>query len=233
MKKHFGRIVIVGGGFAGVKLALSLAKHRHFDVCLISDTDFFEYHAALYRSATGGSPKEVKIPLGEIFASYLAVKVVKDKIVEIDYSDKKIIGRSGHKYYFDKLVMAPGQVACFYGIAGMEESAFALDSIGNADKLRKHLERLVQSKSEENKLEFVVIGGGATGVELASELQFYLQDLASGSKAKGHIIQVDLIEAAPRLLGLLSPKASKFAQWRLEELGVNLRQDTGQSDRGR
>ena len=226
MKKQFGRIVIVGGGFAGVKLALSLAEHKHFEVCLISDTDYFEYHAALYRSATGGSPREVKIPLEDIFSKHSTVNVVKDKIIEIDYADKKVIGKSRRKYYFDKLVMAPGLVPCYFGIEGVEENAFSLDSIHSADRLRKHLGQLVKNKGQEKEIEFVVVGGGATGVELAAELPFYLKDLSSKKTTKKCQIKIDLIEASPRLLGLLSPKASKFAQWRLEELGVNLRLKT-------
>ena len=94
-------IIIVGGGFGGVRAALNLANRRGVHVKLISDKTYFEYHAALYRSATGRSPLEVAIPLVEFFEYAKNVEVLKDEIVGIDPEEQKIAGKADTKEELD------------------------------------------------------------------------------------------------------------------------------------
>src|SRR6266542_4192840 len=102
-------IVIVGGGFGGIKAALELAKYPSDDIkcTLISDKTHFEYHAALYRAVTGRSPLEVCIPLSEIMAGN-DITVIEDKICAVDCTKKIVTGESGSRFPYTHLVLALG-----------------------------------------------------------------------------------------------------------------------------
>src|SRR5438105_10794492 len=106
------RVVIVGGGFAGVKAARVLAADNRFAVTLISSRPDFEYHAALYRSATGHSPLEVAIPLAEILQR-TKVKICHDSLTKIDAKAKTVTGQNGTVYPYDKLILALGTVTAY------------------------------------------------------------------------------------------------------------------------
>ena len=105
------RIVIVGGGFAGVKAALELSKKNisGLKIVLISDRKNFEYHGALYRLATGGTPMEVCFPIREIIDTK-KVEFVIDKITTIDSKLKQIEGKSGSCYKYDTLILGMGLI---------------------------------------------------------------------------------------------------------------------------
>lgn len=219
MKK---KIVIVGSGFGGVKTALSLAGREEFDVTLVSTKLNFEYHAALYRSATGWSPREVMLPLRDIFYGDSHINLIQAKITEVNPKKKVIKSDLGDEYKYDSLVLALGQVANYYGIEGLDENSFSMDTVTNTIALREHLRKVVIEGSHNDDYRFVVVGGGATGVELSSELQIFIRELCREHRKPLKKINVTLIEGGPRLLSLLSPKVSKHTEWRLKELGVKV-----------
>ncbi len=220
MKKK--RVVIVGSGFGGLKAALDLSDMEEFDVTLISTQLNFEYHAALYRSATGWSPREVLIPLRDIFYGKHHIELIQDKIVSIDPKHRIIRGDIGDDYKYDHLILAVGQVANYYGIEGLDESSYSMDTVANTIKLREHLRKVVVNGKNKEDSKFIVVGGGATGVELASELQIFIEELCREHRKPVKKIDVVIVEGSTRLLSLLAPKVSKQAQWRLEELGVEV-----------
>ncbi len=211
------RVVIVGGGFGGVRAALSLANKRGVDVKLISNQGYFEYHAALYRSATGRSPLEVAIPLSDFFAYAKNVEVLEDTITDISKNDQKIIGKTGSRYEYDELILALGNITEFYGIKGLKEYAYGVKTIHEALKLKRHLhEQLLNSESDRN---YIVIGAGATGVELSAELSAYLKKIRHKHKVN-RTFKVDLIEASPRVLAAMPEDFSAGVERRLKKLGV-------------
>jgi len=211
------KIVIVGGGFGGVRTALVLANKRGIEVKLISDQSYFEYHAALYRSATGRSPLEVAIPLEEFFSFAKNVEVIEDKIIDIDDVNQRVIGESASKYSYDSLVLATGNVTEYFNVTGLREFAFGVKTIQEALKLKRHLhDQLLNSESERN---YVVIGAGATGVELSAELTAYLKKIRHKHKIK-HAFTVDLVEAGPRVLASMPKEFSRKVERRLKKLGV-------------
>jgi len=223
------RIIIVGGGFGGIHTALDLAKRRlpNVKIVLISDKPHFEYHAALYRVVTGRSPLEVCIPLQEIFAGK-DIEVLQDTITEVNLKAKTLKGSSGSNYSFDFLILALGSETVYFNIPGLKELSFGFKSIREALRLKRHLHELFnisQETSLEKKVQtahIIVVGGGASGVELAGEIAVYTKKLAKNHKLDPSLITIDLIEAAPCLLPALPEDISKKVEHRLRHLGVNI-----------
>ncbi|HSX48442.1 MAG TPA: FAD-dependent oxidoreductase [Candidatus Nanoarchaeia archaeon] len=213
------KVLIVGGGFGGVKAALELSSDSRFDVTLISDKKNFEYHAALYRSATGRSPLEVVIPLDEIFASRPNIEVVQDKVVELDIKAKQVTSADGCEYHYDALILAMGVVTEYYGIHGLPEFSYGIKSINEALELKRHLhDELTEHELDSH---FVIIGGGPTGVELSGDLVHYLKKIEKAHKVTKKF-QVNLVEAAPRLLPVLPEDLSNRVEQHLAKLGVKV-----------
>jgi NADH:ubiquinone reductase (H+-translocating) len=140
------RVVIVGGGFGGVACALALAKQKNplVKITLISDTPHFEYHGALYRLVTGGSPFEVCIPLWQIFEG-LDVEICQDKILSIDTQKKIALGESEANYSYDYVVIGVGCKTCYYNTPGLEKYSFSMKSITEALVLKRHLHSIYDS----------------------------------------------------------------------------------------
>lgn len=217
------KIVIVGGGFAGVRAAQALAQRAQNQIVLVSERSYFEYHAALYRSATGRSPLEVAIPLTAILGTSGSVEIVADKITQIDAAAKTVTGASGSHYGYDRLILALGSVTQYFGIRGLAEHAHGVKSADEALALRRHLhEDLIKPRPEHN---YVVVGAGPTGVELAAEMTQYIRQVRDrhGIATK---YQVSLIEAAPRILPSLPERLARRIHDRLNGLGVKIHTNT-------
>src|SRR5665213_4069454 len=116
------KIIIIGGGFGGIKTALELEKNKSFQVVLISDRDEFRYYPTLYHAATGGKLAESAISMSEIFKDK-NVEIVRDEILKLD-RDNKIISGKKDRYSYDKLVLALGVVTNFFGIKGLSDYAY-------------------------------------------------------------------------------------------------------------
>jgi NADH dehydrogenase len=231
MENSVTNILIIGGGFAGVRTALGLAcssEAKSMKIRILSDKPHFEYQPAMYRLATGSSPHEVCIPLNEIFSGK-DVDMVLDTAVSLDQEKKMVVGASGTEYHYDKLVLALGAETNYFGIPGLKEHTYGLKSIKQALELRKGIDdTLKQCKSETERSEmvcdahFIVIGGGATGVELAGELVPYAKERAKAFEVDPNLVTVDLIEAAPRLLPLMPEWLSYRVEKHLRHIGVNI-----------
>ena len=225
---HKHKVLIVGGGFGGVKAAQILGRDPKFSVQMIDPKSFMEYHAAVYRLATGRSPGEVCVPYSALLKG-TSVEHCRATIVDIDQSKKRVTDSSGGVYSYDTLILATGCEAAFFGIVGIEEHAFGIDGVQNALKLKRHIHdafehaKNASDKSEQVKaLHIVVVGGGASGVELAGEFASYTKALARQHGVDPSLVTVDLIEAMPRVLPGLPESLSKAAEGRLRSLGVNM-----------
>ncbi len=223
-KKEQIHVVVVGGGFGGVKTALELANKRNVLVTLISQGMNFEYHGALYRTATGRSPMEVVIPLREIFRKARNVSVVLDSVTKIDPGMKRLESEMGSIYSYDKVVFAMGNITNYFGIEGMEQNTVAMTTVSNTMVLRHKLIALLRSKKETVRI--AVIGGGASGVELVAELPYFAELVAKKDKRPLKRLELTLIEGSGRVLPLLNEKASAIAQKHLTKQGVALRLNT-------
>ncbi len=222
-------ILIVGGGFGGVQAALSLARKKIPDtqIRFIDPKTYFEYHAALYRFATGSSPMEACIPYKDIFENN-GVEILQDTACTIDLSKKIVTGASGSHYRFDTLILALGSVGATFGIEGVSKYSYGMTSATEALRLKMHILESFQTatiadvENRKTLMHIVVVGGGPTGVELAGELAFYARTLALEHGLDPTLVCIDLVESADKILGNLPERASRIAEERLRTLGVSV-----------
>ncbi|MBI4250381.1 FAD-dependent oxidoreductase [Candidatus Uhrbacteria bacterium] len=231
MAKNPSRIVIVGGGFGGVSCALALASRcsPNLAITLISDKPHLEYTAALYRVVAGRSPLEVCIPLRDIIGD-LPIECVRDTAASIDPAKRTIQCTSGSAYSYDYAVLGLGSKIAYFGIPGMQEYSFNLKSISAAIRLQRHLHEMFEQTAARNddrdddarRMRMVIVGAGASGVELAGELASYLRILSEKHHVSKDFVDVDLIEASPRILPPFPATVARRVEQRLKELGVNI-----------
>jgi NADH:ubiquinone reductase (H+-translocating) len=222
------RVVIVGGGFGGVTAAKALKQSglRDIDITVISDKPHLEYYGVLYRLIRGESPDEACLPLRVVLGK--GIRRVIDTVEKVDAAKKMVQGKHG-SYIYDTLILAPGSVAAYFGIAGMEEQSITMKSAEEAVAIRRRVIRQVTAMvkavgAERRRLgSFVVIGGGPTGIEAAGEILPLACKTAHrlGSCCCG--ISVTLLEGADRLLPTGEQTASQKILDRLRQLGVHVR----------
>lgn len=220
MTQHKHNVTIVGGGFAGVKAAIELGKNDNVRVQLISDYTDFQYYPALYGAATGKHHLESWVPLADIFEDD-PVEVILDKVIAIDHDNQQLSGESGREYAYDTVILALGSVTTYFGIEGLEAYSFGIKSEQDIERLKRHIYDQLQQPKGMDK-DYVIIGAGPTGVELAAAMSSYLQRLCDKHRIKNHPIRVHLVEAAPRVLPRMSERASKRVKKRLHKLGVKV-----------
>lgn len=224
MAKKKYSVVIVGGGFGGVKTAIELADHGGFDVTLISSIPDFRVYPTLYQTATGGSKKISTIPLGEIFAEK-NVRLIIDTAEEIDRSNHKLKLKSKQSVPYTALVLGLGVKTNYFGIQGLEEYSYGIKSLDEAEELKAKLHEELKVPRPAG-LHYVVIGGGPTGVELAGALPGYIKQISRFHDLPDRKIHVDLIEAAPRLLPRLPKDVSRSVTKNLRKQGVKIYTNT-------
>jgi NADH dehydrogenase len=216
--KH--KALIVGGGFGGVKTALELESDPRLHVTLLSDHGDFRYYPSLYRTATGASRNASSIPLSEIFAE-TDVEVLIDSAKSIDHENRKLKTKSGREIDYDVIVLALGMVTNYFGIPGLSKLSYGIKTIEEAEELKKHLHKHITKKKHPD-LNYVIVGGGPTGVELAGVLGEYIELICRSHNISKRTIHVDLIEASPRLLPTMPKAVSRRIAKQLRKRGVRL-----------
>lgn len=213
------KVVIVGSGFAGVKAALQLAKDDKVKVTLVTERDHFLFYPALYATATGRSRRQSILPLQEIFKN-TSVKIVIDKVVGID-SSRHLVIASDLQIPFDRLVLAMGVVTTYFGIEGLDQYSYSIKSAKEIERFKKHLHSELVSDRHMDK-NYMIVGGGPTGVELAAALAYYLKRIADKHKVKHSKIRLSIVEAEKRILPRLSEEASALVTKQLKNLGITI-----------
>jgi NADH dehydrogenase len=226
------KVIIVGGGFAGIQTAQRLAKQTKesdLEIVLVSDRDHFEYYPALhtYLSVDGPVPY-TSTSLVTIFGT-TRVTVVIEKVTECDLSSKTIILESGKTMSADYLVLALGSQSTFFNIQGLPDMSFPFQNIENAKNLRTHMETMFEKHCNNNDvadcvvgLHFVVVGAGPNGVDLAGELATLTKYLCKKHALVESLVTIDLIEGASSILSMMTPQVQEIATKRLRKLGVNV-----------
>lgn len=215
------QITIVGGGFGGVKAALELSKDAHARITLITDKTDFQYYPGLYGTATGKSHLQSWVPLGEIFSGRDNIHVIIDSVIAVNKKTKTLTGSSGTRYEYHTLILAIGAVTTYFGIKGIDQYAYGIKSEAEIKRLKRHLFDEF-SQPEGADANFLVVGAGPTGIELASSLGAYLKRLQKHYNQPQPHVKISIIEAGPRVLPRMSNAVSKAVHARLKKLGVNV-----------
>lgn len=224
MQEH--RVVIIGGGFGGIRAALDLSKNKQCKVTLVSVNENFEYYPGLHKLLGVHEYAVASVPLKTIFEGK-AVELLYDKVTSVDTATKTVVTEK-QTLQADSIIIAVGSQTEYFGIAGLKEMAFGFKSVAEATRLRAHIETMFQKHAHTDKAEsviglhVVVVGAGPNGVDLSGELAVFAKYLAKKYAVTESLVTIDLIEAAPRILAMLPEKVSKRVDKRLRDLGVNV-----------
>lgn len=226
----YPRIVIIGGGFGGISLAKKLTK-KEVQVVLLDKNNYHTFQPLLYQVSTGGlEPDSIAYPLRKVLIGYDNFYFRLAEVIEINPAKKTVSTNIGELNY-DYLVVATGAETNFFGNTDIEKNAMAMKSIPQSLNLRSLiLENFEQALLTDNYHErdalmnFVIVGGGPTGVELAGALA----EIKKGILPKDYPdldtrrAQINIIQSGDKLLDGFSNEASKKAEDFLEELGVQV-----------
>jgi NADH:ubiquinone reductase (H+-translocating) len=217
-------IVIAGGGFAGVRLARKLRKSRNIEVTLINDGDNFRYSPALYRAATGFKMGIARIPLEWMLIDSGNIDIVNGRVQKIDPKTKRFKLTDGRTISYDYAVCVLGSVTTYFNIDGIADHSFGVKSPAEIMELKKHIHDSIANNKQQR--DYVVIGAGPTGVEVASMLGAYVKKVMKRHRVKNRHISVYLVEASGRILPQMAIRASNVAARKLRKLGVQILVDT-------
>jgi NADH:ubiquinone reductase (H+-translocating) len=225
------KIVIIGGGFGGLNAAKYLAKNNNAEIILIDRTNHHLFQPLLYQVATSAlSPGDIAAPIRGIFAKQKNLSVIMEEVISID-KDKKLIATNFNEISFDKLIIAAGAKHSYFNNPQWEEFAPGLKTLTDALTIREnilssleHAEKLNDPVQAEEFLNFIIVGGGPTGVELAGAIA----EIVNRSIIKDYrnintsLTNVFLIEALPQILLGFPGKLSLKAKETLEKMGVEV-----------
>ncbi len=223
-------VVIVGGGFGGLQVARHLKK-VNCQVTLIDRNNHHLFQPLLYQVATGGlSEANIAVPLRSVLRKHKNCETLMAEVVDFDIANKKVLLLDGEVAY-DYLVVAAGAVTSYFGNDHFAQYAPGLKSLDDAREVRTRIFAAFEAAEREKNLElrkpwmnFVVVGGGPTGVELAGAIseiarKTLIKDFRHINPADAQII---LVEGSDRVLGPFDPKLSTFAKESLESMGVQV-----------
>src|SRR6516165_6420982 len=229
-------VVIVGGGFAGLACARKLAKSDDVRVTLIDKNNYHQFQPLLYQLATAelGTP-DVATSLRQSLRGHPNVDVKMQEVTAADPRTRTVTTGEGANYQGDFLVLAAGSQANFFGTPGAKENAFPLYSLEEAQRLRSRILAVFEEADrdpklvEQGALNFVIVGGGATGTEMAGALADMINLTMSveyPDLAVKHA-RVYLIDHGHALLKPFPVDAHEYAARILQQKGVQLRLGIG------
>ncbi|MGQ8867512.1 NAD(P)/FAD-dependent oxidoreductase [Myroides sp. TSA_177.3] len=224
------RVVIIGGGFGGLALAKKL-KNKNFQVVLLDKHNYHTFQPLLYQVATGGLESgSIAFPIRKVVQNYEGIYFRVAQVQRIDTENKKVVADIG-TIFFDYLVIATGSKTNFFGNTAIQQHSMAMKTIPQSLNIRslvlENFEEALLTNDEKEKralMNFVIVGAGPTGVELAGAL----------AEMKKHVLpkdypdldirqmEINVIQGGSKVLDAMSEKSSRRAQEFLEKLGVNV-----------
>ena len=225
-------VVVIGGGFGGLKF-LQRARSSKIQFTLIDKQNHHLFQPLLYQVATAVlSPANIAFPIRRMFKNFKNVKVILDEATDINREDKTVTISSGEKIKYDQLVVSTGSRHSYFGNDGWSEYSNGLKGINDALQIRERLLRAFEKAENEKNIEkrnkylnFVVVGGGPTGVEMAGSIAeiAYKNMKEEFRNFKSSDANVYLIEATEKILPMYSDRLSGKAEKYLIEFGVQVR----------
>ena len=239
MAMGYAKVVIVGGGFGGLNVAKSLCKTK-LDILLIDKTNHHLFQPLLYQVATAAlSPGDIAMPIREVLSHQENVTVIMGEVASVDKNLKQLTLANGDLIGYDYLILAVGARHSYFGNDQWELLAPGLKTISDALKIREQVlvsfekaERLDSAVEAAKFLNFVVIGGGPTGVEMAGAIAEIAHTalFKNFRRIKPEKARIFLIEATPHILPSYPEKLSLRAKHDLEVLGVTVLINTKVTD---
>ncbi len=230
MDQKTPRVAIIGAGFGGLTAARSLSRYP-VQITLIDRQNFHTFQPLLYQVATAGlSPGEIAAPIRWILRRHHNVEVLMSAVQGFDLS-RRVVKMEDGEVGYDYLIVAAGASHAYFGHDDWEPFAPGLKTIEDALEIRRRVllafelaERQADTEKEQVQLNFVVVGGGPTGVELAGTLaeisrQVLANEFRSIDPKKTRIV---LLEGGPRILPAYPADLSRSAEEQLRQLGVEV-----------
>ena len=228
-------VVILGAGFAGIG-ALKKLRDANVRITIIDKRDYHTFQPLLYQVATDElGPTEVGFPIRDLLHGHNNITFHQTVVKSVDLAQKQVVMDGVAAIPYDYLVLALGAVVNFFHTPGADQYAFPLYTMDDANRLKEHILKTLEAVDknpgliDDGALNFCVVGGGPTGVELAGALvELYRDELKEDYPnlpiADGQVL---LYEHSPQLLGTFAPKLESYARKALEERGVKVHTATG------
>ena len=223
------KVLIIGAGFAGIRLARHLAK-SDYEIWLIDKNNYYQFQPLFYQVATCGlEPSSICFPLRKVFQNKKNVHIRCAEVTCVDTDNKKVLTSIGAIDY-DYLVIATGAVTNFFGNRIIEENALTMKSVNQALYLRNKILQnfedalIADTHTQKALMNIVVVGAGPTGVEVSGALAEMKKSILPKDYPELDFknMAIYLIEAGPKVLGNMSPKASEKSEEYLKQLGVTV-----------
>jgi NADH dehydrogenase len=226
------RVVVIGGGFGGLHAALGLADEA-VDVTLIDRRNYHLFQPLLYQVALAVlSPADIGQPIRSVVRNHRNIGVLMDEVVGFDVPAQRVRLKSGAQLEYDFLVVATGSTHSYFGRDEWAAIAPGLKTIEDAIEIRRRVllafelaERQMMETGRHPALNFVIVGGGPTGVELAGAISdiarlYMMKDFRHINPASAQVV---ILEGSPAILAAYPPDLQKSARRQLEALGVMIR----------
>ncbi len=229
-KTTLKRLVVIGGGFAGLELVKKL-KNKKIQIVLIDKNNFHQFQPLLYQVATSGlEPDSIAFPLRKQLAGYKNVNFRLTEVLQIKPEENTIYTTKGIITY-DYLVLATGTATNFFGLKSVQKNGLGLKDIRDSLNIRhmmlQNLEQATITCNEQEKkalTNFVIVGGGPAGIEMAGALAEFCKYIIPKDypEFSASIMKIYLIEASNKILGVMSNKASSQSLKYLTDLNVHV-----------
>lgn len=231
-------IVVIGAGYAGVAATKKLSKHFKKDkevvITLIDKHSYQTYMTELHEVAAGRvEPDAIQYDLQRLFARQKNVDIVTDVVENVDH-DAKTVKTIKSVFHYDYLIVAMGGEPNTFNVPGVEENGFTLWSWEDANAIRRHIKDTVEAASNEHDVQkrkamltAVVSGAGFTGVEMVGELLEWKERLAKDNKLDPDEFSLYLVEAAPKILGVVTEKEQVKAEKYMTKKGIQIIKGNG------
>ena len=225
-------VVVIGGGFGGLKF-LQRARSSKIQFTLIDKQNHHLFQPLLYQVATAVlSPANIAFPIRRMFKNYKNVKVILDEAVDINRDEKTVTISNGDNIRYDQLIVSTGSKHSYFGNEDWSKYSNGLKGINDALQIRERLLRAFEKAENEKNIDkrakylnFVVVGGGPTGVEMAGSIaEIAFNNMKEEFRNfKSSDANVYLIEATEKILPMYSDRLSGKAKKYLEDFGVEVR----------